>query len=47
MPDNDQRADQVKPEVQKLGGIGVGQPYYDCTAFARVTAGPLRKCRFQ
>ena len=36
-PNNDQRADQVKPEVEKLGGIGVGQPYYDWTAFARVT----------
>lgn len=37
MPGNDQRADQVKAEVRKLGGIGVGQPYYDFTAFARVT----------
>ena len=37
MPGNDQRADQVKAEVQKLGGIGVGHPYYDYTAFARVT----------
>jgi len=37
MPGNDQRADQVKPEVAKLGGIGPGQPYYDWTAFARVT----------
>jgi hypothetical protein len=37
MPNNDQRADQVKAEVQKLGGIGVGKPYYDYTAFARVT----------
>jgi len=37
MPGNDQRADQVKPEVQKLGGIGVGKPYYDYTAFANVT----------
>jgi hypothetical protein len=37
MPGNDQRADQVKPEVKKLGGIGPGQPYYDWTAFARVT----------
>jgi hypothetical protein len=37
MPGNDQRADQVKPEVRKLGGIGVGNPYYDWTAFARVT----------
>jgi hypothetical protein len=37
MPGNDQRADQVKSEVKKLGGIGPGQPYYDWTAFARVT----------
>jgi hypothetical protein len=37
MPGNDQRADQVKREVRKLGGIGPGQPYYDFTAFARVT----------
>jgi hypothetical protein len=37
MPNNDQRADQVKAEVRKLGGIGRGQPYYDWTAFARVT----------
>ena len=27
----------MKPEVQKFGGIGPGQPYYDWTAFARVT----------
>jgi hypothetical protein len=37
MPSNDQRADQVKGEVAKLGGIGPGQAYYDWTAFARVT----------
>ncbi len=37
MPNNDQRADQVKPDVKKLGGIGPGQPYFDWTAFARVT----------
>jgi len=37
MPNNDQRADQVKPEVRKLDGIGPGQPYFDWTAFARVT----------
>ncbi len=34
---NLQTADQVKPVVQKLGGIGPGQPYYDPTAFAPVT----------
>ena len=30
-------ADQVKPEVRRLGGVGPGQAYYDWTAFARVT----------
>jgi hypothetical protein len=33
-PGNTQVANQVKPEVLKLGGIGPGQPYYDITAFA-------------
>ena len=37
MPGNDQRADQVKGEVVKLGGVGTGSPYYDFSAFARVT----------
>jgi hypothetical protein len=36
-PGNTQRADLVKPEVTKLGGIGLGNPYYDPTAFAPVT----------
>jgi hypothetical protein len=36
-PGNTQRADQVKAEVKKLGGIGLGTPYYDPTAFAAVT----------
>jgi hypothetical protein len=36
-PGSTQRADQVKPEVKKLGGIGAGNPYYDPTAFAPVT----------
>ena len=35
-----QTPDQVKPEVQKLGGIGPGSPYYDPTAFAVVTGAP-------
>jgi hypothetical protein len=35
-PKNSQRADQVKPAA-KWGGIGPGSPYYDPTAFARVT----------
>ncbi len=37
-PSSAQRADQVKSEVKKLGGIGVGNPFYDPTAFAPVTA---------
>ncbi len=36
-PGNTQTADQVKPEVQKLGGVGPGAPFYDPTAFAAVT----------
>ncbi|HEX9005325.1 MAG TPA: TonB-dependent receptor [Blastocatellia bacterium] len=36
-PGSSQRADQVKSDVQKLGGIGAGTPYYDPTAFAPVT----------
>lgn len=37
-PENAQRADQVKAEVQKLGGTGRGQAFYDWTAYAPVTA---------
>jgi hypothetical protein len=33
-----QRADQIKPEVQILGGVGPGQLYFDTKAFAQVTA---------
>jgi hypothetical protein len=36
-PGNTQRADQVKPEVEILGGVGRGQPYFDVTAYAPVT----------
>jgi hypothetical protein len=36
-----QRADQVKPEVDILGGIGVDNPYFDPTAFL-----PVREARF-
>ncbi len=36
MPGNTQRADQVKPTVQKLGNVGRGTPYYDPFAFERV-----------
>jgi outer membrane receptor protein involved in Fe transport len=35
-PGNTQRADLVKSEVTKLGGIGTGNPYYDPTAFMPV-----------
>jgi hypothetical protein len=37
MPGSNQTADQVKPSVTKLGGIGPGNPFYDPTAFADVT----------
>ena len=36
-----QTADQVKTDVEKLGGIGPGQHYYDPTAFT-----PVREARF-
>ncbi|MBS1791953.1 MAG: TonB-dependent receptor [Acidobacteria bacterium] len=36
-PGSTQRADQVKADVKKLGGIGTGNPFYDPTAFAPVT----------
>jgi hypothetical protein len=36
-PENDQRADQVKPDVKILGGIGPTNPYFDPLAFAPVT----------
>mgnify|MGYP001614604842 FL=1 len=36
-PGNSQRADQIKPSVQILGGVGTGTPYFDPTAFAPVT----------
>ena len=36
-PGNAQTADQVKPVVEKLGGIGAGQPFYDPSAFAAPT----------
>jgi hypothetical protein len=37
-PANTQTADQVKPDVAKLGGIGSGNPWFDTTAFQSVTA---------
>ncbi len=36
-PGNSQTADQVKPDVAKLGGIGPNTPYYDPLAFRSVT----------
>ncbi|MGH9627636.1 MAG: TonB-dependent receptor domain-containing protein, partial [Bryobacteraceae bacterium] len=36
-PGSTQTADQVKPQVEKLGGIGLGTPFYDPTAFAAPT----------
>jgi hypothetical protein len=35
-PGNGQRADLVKTEVERIGGVGPGQTYYDTTAFADV-----------
>jgi len=40
-PGNTQLADQIRAEVRKLGGVGVGAPFYDTTAFA-----PVREPRF-
>jgi Carboxypeptidase regulatory-like domain/TonB dependent receptor-like, beta-barrel len=36
-PESDQRADQVKSDVEILGGIGRTDPYFDPLAFAPVT----------
>ena len=36
-PGNTQTADQVKPVVEKLGGIGVASPFFDPAAFAAPT----------
>lgn len=36
-PQNTQVADQVNATVNKLNGVGLGQPYYDPTAFRAVT----------
>ncbi|HWB98365.1 MAG TPA: TonB-dependent receptor [Bryobacteraceae bacterium] len=36
-PGNTQTADQIKPVVEKLGGIGPGQPFFDPSAFAAPT----------
>ncbi|MBI3684455.1 MAG: TonB-dependent receptor [Acidobacteria bacterium] len=36
-PGNTQTADQIKPVVEKLGGIGVGRPFFDPSALAAPT----------
>ncbi|MCC6262245.1 MAG: TonB-dependent receptor [Bryobacterales bacterium] len=36
-PGNSQRADQVKPRVERFGKVGAGSAYYDPLAFAAVT----------
>ncbi len=36
-PGNAQTADQVKSEVEKLGGVGRGTPFYDPLAFRAIT----------
>jgi hypothetical protein len=46
MPNNTQRADQVKPEVEILGGVGKGQPFFDPLAFASVTGARLGTAGF-
>jgi hypothetical protein len=40
-PGNSQTADQVKPNVEKIGGVGPGQFFYDPSAFA-----PVNEARF-
>lgn len=37
-PGNSQRGDQVKPDVQIFKTVGPGQPWFDTSAFAQVTA---------
>jgi hypothetical protein len=36
-PQNTQVADQINGTVQRLGGVGLGAPFYDRSAFAAVT----------
>jgi len=40
-PGNTQVADQIRADVSKRGGVGLGAPFYDPTAFA-----PVREVRF-
>jgi hypothetical protein len=37
MPGNQQTADQIKPDVEKLGNVGDAGTFFDTSAFARVT----------
>lgn len=37
-PQNTQVADQIRADVTQFGGVGLGNPFYDTTAFAPVTA---------
>ncbi len=37
-PGSDQTGDQVMSSITKLGGVGIGQPYYDPAAFANPNA---------
>ena len=36
-PQNTQVADQIKADVQQFGGVGLGAPFYDPSAFAPVS----------
>jgi hypothetical protein len=40
-PQNTQVGDQLRADVARLGGVGVGAPFYDPAAF-----GPVRDARF-
>jgi len=42
LPGSSQRADQVKPKVEKFGGVGPGQSYFDPFAFASPPTNPPR-----
>ncbi len=46
LPGSTQTADQVKPEVKKLGGIGRGVPFFDPAAFSTNTRNPDGSPRF-
>ncbi|HEX5411682.1 MAG TPA: TonB-dependent receptor [Terriglobia bacterium] len=45
-PGSRQTADQVKSGIDKLGGVGIGDPYYDPTAFANPNAPRLGSTAF-